>query len=163
MVENIIDSHRLCITLGLTPKLFEYSTTEDCFSPYAKQQKTDWNRGRSFPEEHKKRISESLKGKPKSKEHMIKMTVSATKKNTGKKRPEHSKLMKELCRSGKFRPPVGSHTSPHSQETKKKISLAAKNRVVVSCVFCHKPNESGTLSKGIWYCHYVNHHKDCVS
>jgi hypothetical protein len=51
-------------------------------------------------------------------------TIAAALVNKGKKRPEHSKLMKQLVAEGKIKLPISGAYKPghkHSEETRKKI------------------------------------------
>lgn len=56
----------------------------------------------------------------------------------GKKRPEHSKRMKELIAEGRYK--GNNKGKPKSEEHKEKLSEAAKNRkrVMVKCDICGK-------------------------
>lgn len=75
-----------------------------------------------FTEEHKKKISESLKGRKKSKEHVANLTG---KKRSAETRLKLSESRRKLDISGANNPRYGKKLS---DETKKKISDKAKGR-----------------------------------
>lgn len=83
--------------------------------------------GKPKTEEHKQNISKALTGKSKSKEHVQKMRERTVGNDiwTGKKRPEHSALMKARG----IKPPIGAHKGyKHSEESKQKMREAALRR-----------------------------------
>ncbi len=93
---------------------------------------------------HCKNISKALKGKK------------------GKKRPEHSKLMREYYEQGRIKPPVGMAKGKRSKKSRKNMSdsIAKLRKKIVSCIKCHKPTD-GSMFEGAWMCHYANHHRSC--
>ena len=93
---------------------------------------------------HCKNISKALKGKK------------------GKKRPEHSKLMREYYEQGRIKPPVGMAKGKRSKKSRKNMSnsIAKLRKKIVSCIKCHKPTD-GSMFEGAWMCHFNNHHKSC--
>ena len=93
---------------------------------------------------HCKNISKALKGKK------------------GKKRPEHSKLMREYYEQGRIKPPVGMAKGKRSKKSRKNMSdsIAKLRKKIVSCIKCHKPTD-GSMFEGAWMCHFANHHRSC--
>ncbi len=81
--------------------------------------------------------------------------------NTGKKRPEHSKLMKEYYEQGRIKPPLGMAKGKRSKKSRKNMSdsIAKLRKKIVSCVKCHKPTD-GSMFEGVWMSHFANH-KSC--
>lgn len=94
-----------------------------------------------------------------TKENSLNGLKYAVLKNKGKKRPEHARYMREYWKKNpdKLKIPIRENFK-HTDKTKKLLSDSAKNRPIISCIKCHKTN---TLSKGIFTCHFYNHHKDC--
>ena len=82
--------------------------------------------------------------------------------NTGKKRPEHSKLMKEYYEQGRIKPPLGMAKGKRSKVARKNMSdgIAKLRKKIVSCIKCHKPTD-GSMFEGQWMSHFANHHKSC--
>jgi hypothetical protein len=84
----------------------------------------------------------------------------------GKKRPEHSVLIKELWKSGHFDHIIkrGSeharYNVPHNDESKKKMRTARSKQPLICCIKCHKGSQ---IHPGIASCHYHNHHRKCYS
>lgn len=122
---------------------------------------------RVFSDEHRERISKSLVGKTskQKREQALYASECARIKNTGRKRPEHSRKMKLLYKEGKVKPPVlKGKDHPNygglKEETKKKLSEVSKYRPRVCCLKCHKSIDD-TVSEGIWTCHFSTHHKNC--
>ena len=87
---------------------------------------------------------------------------SARLENTGKKRPEHSKLMKEYYEQGRIKPPVGMAKGKRSKKSRKNMSdgIAKLRKKIVSCVKCHKLTD-GSMFEGVWMAHFANHHRSC--
>ena len=119
-----------------------------------------------FTENHKKKISKALKGKTseQKKTQALYASKCAREKNLGKKRPDHSKLMKRYYKTGKICPPIlKGKDHPNygglKEETKIKISKSTKDRPKVCCIKCHKNDDN--VSDGVWTCHFSNHHKNC--
>ena len=112
-------------------------------------------------EEWKKNISKALKGK-KAGAGQIAATKASAKANRGKKRPEHSKLMKERYEKGECKPPVGMAKGKRSKKSRKNMSdsIAKLRKKIVSCIKCHKPTD-GSMFEGAWMCHFANHHRSC--
>jgi hypothetical protein len=117
-----------------------------------------------FSEEHKRKISESNKGKHK-KELALNASKIAIEVNKGKKRPEHSILVKAMWANGKFTPKRGKehplYKVGHKKESIEKIKKSIKFRPKACCIKCHKPNELNTIHQGVWTCHIANHHRNC--
>lgn len=109
----------------------------------------------------RKKISNTRKSREQCRESSIANLKIATKKNIGKKRPEHSQLMKEYYKQGKLIVPRGHSTGHRTEEQKRKISIGAHNRPKVCCIVCHKPKDS-LIHEGIWTCHFYNHHRNCI-
>ena len=82
--------------------------------------------------------------------------------NTGKKRPEHSKLMRQYYEQGRIKPPVGMAKGKRSKKSRKNMSdsIAKLRKKIVSCIKCHKPTD-GSMFEGAWMCHFANHHRSC--
>jgi len=82
--------------------------------------------------------------------------------NTGKKRPEHSKLMKEYYEQGRIKPPLGMAKGKRSKKSRKNMSdgIAKLRKKIVSCVKCHKLTD-GSMFEGVWMAHFANHHRSC--
>ncbi len=113
--------------------------------------------------EHKQKISLSNIGKHDAKYALLASNVAKL-KNTGRKRPNHSKIMKEFWKNNPGKRTYFSGEQhhffgkKHSSETKKLISEKIKHRPLVCCVVCHKGQ---TAFKGMWTCHFFNHHTNC--
>ena len=82
--------------------------------------------------------------------------------NTGKKRPEHSKLMKDKYKNGELFMPRGQAKGKRSKKSRKNMSdsIAKLRKKIVSCVKCHKPTD-GSMFEGVWMSHFANHHRSC--
>lgn len=128
--------------LGLEPMHMNYSFEEEfrntkkfkncdkIVSPFAGQTHTEETlKLLRVPksEEHKLKISKGNKGKHKPEPALI-ASQAAAKVNTGKKRPEHGKRIKELWESGRYNNKSGKehprYGKKHSEETKAKIRAA---------------------------------------
>jgi hypothetical protein len=118
-------------------------------------------------EEHKKRISLSNKGKH-DPIHALNASKAAIMVNTGKKRPEHSKIMKEKWANKTenerlfFNKNLSEKNKgvKKTENHKKKLSESTNKRLRICCLKCHKPQDKSD-HKGIWICHYVMHHRNC--
>ena len=94
----------------------------------------DSNRGKTFSEEWKKRISESLKGHKLSEEHKH----SLSKSHLGKHFSEEHKKKMSLALMGNRNNPGGNFAGQHhTEETKRKISESLK-----SCTGWHHSEET---------------------
>jgi hypothetical protein len=81
--------------------------------------------------------------------------------NTGKKRPEHSKLLKEMYKNGELFMPRGQAKGKRTGQALENIRNGVRMRKKqVSCIKCHKPTD-GSMFEGAWMCHFNNHHKSC--
>ena len=82
--------------------------------------------------------------------------------NTGKKRPEHSKLMKNKYKNGELFMPRGQAKGKRSKKSRKNMSdgIAKLRKKIVSCVKCHKLTD-GSMFEGVWMAHFANHHRSC--
>lgn len=120
-------------------------------------------KGVNKSETHKQKISISNIGKH-STEHALYASECARIKNTGRKRPEHGILIKELWENGVYKLLKGeSHPAygkPKTEEHKKNLSKSTKYRQKACCIKCHKPNDN-YIHEGIWLCHLANHHRNC--
>ena len=93
------------------------------------------NKGRSFSNEHKKKLSISHK----------KRYLEKGNPNLGKKRPTRSKehsIRISMSLKGRTSPMRGKN---HSEETKSKQSAAAKNRPLLECPICNKQLQKANL------------------
>ncbi len=124
------------------------------------------NKGSAHSVEHRLAISLANKGKTSDTKKAIAKHASevARQLNIGKKRPDHSKIMKDRYKEGRLGICGGMQKEKHplwgighKDSTKRKISEATKHRTLVCCIKCHKY----TKPEGIWMCHYTNHHKNC--
>lgn len=77
--------------------------------------------GRKYSEEHKRKISEAHKGKPKTKEH----GQNISRGKTGFKYTEESKKKMSEDHKGTKKPWVKGQRGPRSEETKRKMSIAS--------------------------------------
>ena len=110
--------------------------------------------------EWRENISKALKGKkPKNCEANLKKMIIL---NTGKKRPEHSKLMKNKYKNGELFMPRGQAKGKRSKKSRKNMSdsIAKLRKKIVSCVKCHKLTD-GSMFEGVWMAHFANHHRSC--
>ena len=113
--------------------------------------------------EHKKKISKSNKGKHKA-VYALMASRAARKANLGRKRPDHSKFLKQFWKDNPHKKIVkkGSDSplfgKTKTDECKKKISNSCKARPLVCCINCHR---SELVFGGIWTCHFFNHHRNC--
>ena len=81
--------------------------------------------------------------------------------NTGKKRPEHSKLMKDKYKNGELFMPRGQAKGKRTGQALENIRMGlSRRKKMVSCIKCHKPLD-GSMFEGLWMCHFSNHHKSC--
>lgn len=87
--------------------------------------------GRKATEEHKIKISNSLKNKPKSKEHKEKLSIS----KKGKKQSKEVIEKKKIIFSGQGNPMYGKN---HSKKSRKKISENHGSKVLKKCPYCNK-------------------------
>ena len=109
--------------------------------------------------EWRENISKALKGKkPKNCEANLKKMIIL---NTGKKRPEHSKLMKDKYKNDELFMPRGQAKGKRTGQALENIRNGVRMRKKqVSCIKCHKPTD-GSMFEGAWMCHFNNHHKSC--
>ena len=81
--------------------------------------------------------------------------------NTGKKRPEHSKLMKDKYKNDELFMPRGQAKGKRTGQALENIRNGVRMRKKqVSCIKCHKPTDR-SMFEGAWMCHFNNHHKSC--
>lgn len=100
-----------------------------------------------FSKDHKRKISEGLKGKTKSKEHRMKLSEA----NRGKTASEEAKAkMRERMKGNQRRLGI-----PHTAETRRKMS---ENSPRLSGELC--PNWKGGLSFQEYCCLWVKEYKD---
>ena len=119
-----------------------------------------FQKGVPHTKSHCKRISKALKGK-KAGAGQIAATKAATIVNTGKKRPEHSKLLKEMYKNGELFMPRGQAKGKRTGQALENIRNGVRMRKKqVSCIKCHKPTD-GSMFEGQWMAHFANHHKSC--
>ena len=147
--------------LNLGPVLIDTKDFSQCEVDNVKPWPWGFKKGVPHKKSHCKRISKALKGK-KAGAGQIAATKAAAKVNKGKKRPEHSKLMKERYEKGECKPPVGMAKGKRSKKSRKNMSdsIAKLRKKIVSCIKCHKPTD-GSMFEGAWMCHFANHHRSC--
>ena len=138
----------------IDPKDFSQCEVDNYTVPWGFQ------KGVPHTKAHCKNISKALKGK-KAGAGQIAATKAAAKANKGKKRPEHSKLMRERYEKGELFMPRGQgggkRTGQALENIRKGVQMRKKQ---VSCIKCHKPTD-GSMFEGAWMCHFSNHHKSC--
>ncbi len=112
--------------LNLGPVLID---TEDFSQCEENNYPLSWGFQKGVPhtKAHCKKISEALKGK-KAGSGQIAATKAAAKTNKGKKRPEHSKLMKERYEKGECKPPVGMAKGKRTGQALENIRKGVKKR-----------------------------------
>ena len=116
------------------------SESKKNISEETKKKISEAMKGRQFSDETKRKISEAKKGKPKSEETKQKMSEAQKGKpspNKGKKMSEEQKKKLSISIRKSMTPDVCKKISEykkgkhHSEETKKKISEAAKRRFML--------------------------------
>lgn len=118
---------------------------------------------KEFSEEHKRKISISNKGKH-DPIHALNASKAARLVNTGKKRPEHSKIIKQRYAEGRYKNSVKKgeehswYGKTHSQSSIEKMSQTMKNKPKQACCLICKDK----TKDGLWLSHFNNHHKECV-
>ena len=146
--------------LNLGPVLIDTKDFSQCEVDNVKPWPWGFKKGVPHKKSHCKRISKALKGK-KAGAGQIAATKAAAKVNKGKKRPEHSKLMKERYEKGELFMPrgqsKGKRTGQALENIRKGVQMRKKQ---VSCIKCHKPTD-GSMFEGAWMCHFANHHRSC--